>query len=296
MNNKLVDWNKAKIHVLGYGLHYGIGVFEGIRFYQTEKGVAIFRLKDHLRRLENSAKIYSMKIPYSRGELSQATKKLIKVNNLRKGYIRPIVYRGYGVSNLNFSEIPVEVAIGAWSWGASLGESAWKKGIKAKISKYRRISSEMLPMEAKSTGQYVNSFLAKVEAKNAGCQEAILLDSRNFVSEGAMENIFLVRGKKLFTPPLHASILPGITRDTIIKIAPDLGYQVKEKDVTRKFLYESDEAFFSGTAAEIMPIREVDGKKIGSGKPGPVTRGLQKKYSRVVGGKEKKYRNWLDYV
>ena len=294
MNGKLVDWKDAKIHVLAHGLHYGSGVFEGIRCYGTEKGPAVFRLAEHMDRLEDSAAMYMKKIPYTASELCRATKELIKANKLNECYIRPIVYRGYGEMGLNPLKAPVEVAIAAWKWGSYLGEDGLKNGIRAKISSFQRIAPNILPSGAKGTGQYLNSILAKLEAIDVGYDEAILLDNRGFISEGPGENIFMVKNGVICTPPEHASILTGITRDSAMKIAEDLGYEVRETDITRGMLYLADEAFFTGSAAEITPIRMIDGREIG--KPGPVTKAIQERYFDAVHGRDGKYACWLDYV
>ena len=294
MNGKLTDWKEAEVHVLTHALHYGTGVFEGIRCYNTEKGPAVFRLKEHMKRLANSAKIYMMPIPYSVDELCAAAKDVVKSNKLTECYIRPIVFRGYGEMGLNPAKAPVDAAIAAWKWGAYLGEEGLKNGIKAKISSFQRIAPNILPPEAKATGQYINSILAKFEAVDAGYDEAIVLDNRGFISEGPGENLFMVKDGILYTPPLYASNLPGITRDSAMTIAKDLGYTVKETDMTRGMLYTADEAFFSGTAAEITPIRNVDGREIG--KPGPVTKAIQDKFFAAVKGQDRKYEKWLDYV
>ncbi|MEA3254815.1 MAG: branched-chain amino acid transaminase [Candidatus Altiarchaeota archaeon] len=294
MNGSLVDWKEARIHVLTHALHYGSGVFEGIRCYKTERGPAVFRLRDHIKRLGNSAKIYMMEIPYPIEELCEATKELLRVNELDECYIRPIAYRGYGEMGLNPSEAPVDVSIAAWPWGTYLGEEGVRNGIRAKISSFQRISPNILPSGAKACGQYINSILAKLEVLDAGYDEAVMLDYRGFISEGPGENLFMVKDSVVYTTPEHASILPGITRDSIIRIAGDLGYDVKETDITRGMLYLADEAFFTGTAAELTPIRNIDGREIG--KPGPITRKLQDKYFDIIRGKDKKYDDWLDYV
>lgn len=294
MNGKLVDWKEAKIHVLTHALHYGSGVFEGIRCYKTVKGPAVFRLREHLERLNDSAKLYFMELPYSTEELSKATKELIKANGLEECYIRPIAFRGYGEMGLNPLKSPIDVSIAVWPWGTYLGEEGLKNGIKTKISSFQRISPNTLPPLAKATGQYVNSILAKIEALNSGCDEAIMLDYRGFVSEGPGENIFLVKDGVLYTPPEHASILKGITRDSIITIARDMGYTVVETDTTRASLYAADEVFFTGTAAELTPIREIDGYKIG--KPGRITKKIQDKFFEITKGKDEKYITWLDFV
>ncbi len=294
MNGKLVDWKDAKVHILIHALHYGSGVFEGIRCYNTVNGPAVFRLMEHIERLLNSAKIYKMKIPYSTDELCNAVKDVIKANNLNECYIRPIAYRGYGEMGLNPLNNPVDVSIAVWPWGTYLGEDGLKNGIRTMISSFQRISPNILPSSAKATGQYINSILAKMEAIDAGYDEAIMLDFRGFVSEGPGENLFIVKNGKIYTPPEHASILPGITRDSIITIANDLGYDVNEIDITRGMLYTADEAFFTGTAAELTPIQEIDGRKIK--KPWTITRKLQNIFFSTVKGEYKKYDYWLDYL
>jgi branched-chain amino acid aminotransferase len=294
MNGRLVKWDDAKVHVLTHALHYGSGVFEGIRCYKTERGPAVFRLKEHMQRLHDSARVYRMEVPYSVEELCKATAALIKANKLTEGYIRPIAFRGYGEMGLNPLKAPIDVAIAMWPWGTYLGEEGLKKGIKAKISSFQRISPNVLPSSAKATGQYINSILAKLEALDCGYDEAIMLDFRGFVSEGPGENVFMVKDSELYTPPRYASILPGITRSSVIKIACSLGYNVYEMDLARSMLYGADEAFFTGTAAEITPIRQIDGIEIG--KPGPVTKAIQEKFFDIAKGKDKRYKDWLYYV
>jgi branched-chain amino acid aminotransferase len=291
MNGKLINWDEAKVHVLTHALHYGSGVFEGIRCYKTDKGPAVFRLREHMQRLHDSAKIYRMKVPYGVNALCEATAQLIKANKMTDGYIRPIVFRGYGEMGLNPLKAPVDTAIAMWPWGTYLGEEGLAKGIKAKISSFQRIAPNILPSSAKATGQYINSILAKMEVLDCGYDEAIMLDTRGFVSEGPGENIFMVKDSELYTPPKYASILPGITRDTVIRVACDIGYKVYETDIARNTLYNADEAFFTGTAAEITPIRQIDGIEIG--KPGPVTKAIQDKFFSIVKGKDKKYEKWL---
>ena len=294
MNGELVDWKEAKIHVLTHALHYGSAVFEGIRCYKTPDGPAVFRLKEHISRLFDSAKIYFMELPYSPEELRTATKEMIKANGLEECYIRPIAFRGYGEMGLNPLQAPIDVAIAAWPWGTYLGEEGLKNGIRAKISTFQRISPNILPPMAKATGQYLNSIMAKIEATSMGFDEAILLDYRGFVSEGPGENIFIVKDGIIYTPPLHASILKGITRDSIMKIADDMGRRVVETDITRASLYLADEAFFTGTAAELTPIREIDGHDIG--KPGETTKKIQDKFFEITRGKDKNYKEWLDFA
>jgi len=294
MNGELVAWKDANVHLLTHALHYGSGVFEGIRCYNAEKGPAVFRLKDHMQRLENSAKLYYMELPYTVEELCDATKKLIRANKIKECYIRPIAYRGYGEMGLNPLNSVVDVAIAVWPWGTYLGEDGLKKGIRVKISSYERINANCIPPAAKATGQYINSILAKVEALKAGYDEALMLDQRGMVSEGPGENIFLAKNGMLYTPPAHASILPGITRDSIIQIAGDLKIPACITDIDRGMLFTADELFFTGTAAEVTPIREVDGIQIG--KPGPVTKRLQETFFKAVKGEAKKYEQWLDFV
>ena len=294
MDGELVDWKNAKIHILTHALHYGSGVFEGIRCYKTDKGPAVFRLREHIKRLNRSAKPYRMEIPYSVDELMNATGELIKSNNLEECYIRPIAYRGYGEMGLNPLDAPVNVSIAAWPWGTYLGEDGLDNGITATISSFSRFQPNAIPVSSKATGQYINSILAKIEALDSGFDEAVMLDFRGFLSEGPGENMFIVQDDILHTPPEHASILPGITRDSIITIAADLGFEVRETELTRDMLYLADEAFFTGTAAELTPIRKVDGWVIE--KPWPVTKKLQKVFFNTVKGKEEKYDNWLYYI
>ncbi len=294
MNGEFVNWDDAKVHILTHALHYGSGVFEGIRCYKTADGPAVFRHREHMERLHNSAKIYQMEIPYSVEELMDATKELIRKNGLEECYIRPIAYRGYGEMGLNPLNAPIDVAIAVWPWGAYLGEEGIKNGIRTMISSFQRISPKSLPPFAKCTGTYVNSILSKLESLHAGCDEAIVLDYRGLISEGPGENLFMIKDDKIFTPPEHASILVGITRDTAITIARDLGYDVVETDITRGQLYLADELFFTGTAAEITPIREVDGIEIE--KPWPITKAIQEKFYATIKGKDNKDKDWLDYV
>ncbi|MDI6820474.1 MAG: branched-chain amino acid transaminase [Candidatus Hodarchaeaceae archaeon] len=296
MDGKLVPWDKAKVHVLTHTLHYGLGVFEGIRCYKTQKGSAVFRLRDHIKRLENSASVMGIKIPYSFEELVNAVKRVIKANKIGECYIRPIVYYGYGVMGLDPTGSPVNVAIAVWPWGTYLGEEGLKRGVRAMVSSWLRIDSRMLPPHSKTVANYTNSILAKLEAVKAGYDEAILLNIHGFVAEGPGENIFLVKDGVLITPPLSSSALGGITRDSIIKIAQDKGMPVREENVSRDQLYEADEAFFTGTAAEVTPIREIDGHTIGNGKMGKITGDLQHTFFEAVRGKVAKYISWLDYV
>ncbi|MFQ5405563.1 MAG: branched-chain amino acid transaminase [Candidatus Micrarchaeia archaeon] len=295
-NGKLVEWDKAQVHVLVHALHYGSAVFEGIRCYRTATGTVVFRLKDHMQRLQDSAKYYGMQLPFFVDDLVQATKKLVKENKLKEGYVRPIAFYGYGKMGLNPVGSPVDVAIACWPWGAYLGEEGKKRGIKCCVSTWRRIPPNSLPMAAKACGQYVNSIIASQEAAEKKCHEAILLNSQGLVAEGAGENLFLVKNGKIHTPGLSAGILGGITRDCVFKIARDLKIEVVERDIERRELYAADELFFSGTAAEVTPIREVDGVAIGTGSRGSVTEKIQKKYSEATLGNTKKYRKWLTFV
>ena len=297
MDGRLVPWREAKVHVLTHALHYGTGVFEGVRAYRTVDGrTAIFRGKDHVKRLFNSAKIYRMEIPFSEEEILEAMKLVVRENELEECYIRPIVFRGYKELGVDPSGIPVRVAIAAWKWGEYLGRGALERGVRLKTSAWRRIPPQSLPLEAKATGNYINSAIAKMEARDVGYDEALMLDYRGMVSEGTGENIFIVRDGELFTPPLYASILPGITRATIIRLARDLGYSAHESEITLADVYTADEVFLTGTATEVTPVINVDGIVIGNGRPGPVTRKLQRMYFDVVKGKVEKYKHWLDYI
>jgi branched-chain amino acid aminotransferase len=295
-NGELVAWEDAKVHVLTHGLHYGTGVFEGIRAYDSEGGPAIFRHRDHLARLFKSAELYYMPIPFTLEELRQATHELIAANGLSECYIRPLAFRGYGQMGLYPLDCPVEVVIAAWPWGAYLGEDGKKQGIRAKVSSWRRISADSLIPHAKASGQYLNSVLAKVEASKAGYQEAILLDSRGFVCEGSGENIYIVREGEILTPPQTAGILDGINRKSIIQIARDLGYTVVERDLARAELYLADEVFMTGTAAELCPVREIDDHAIGSGVPGPITSELTRVFNDALHGRDPRYLDWIDVV
>lgn len=296
VNGKFIKWHEAKIHILTHALHYGSGVFEGIRCYKTEQGPAVFRLREHMERLYRSAEPYFMEIPFSIDELCEATVKLISRNKLSECYIRPIVYRGYGDMGLNPLKNPVEVAIAVWPWGLYLGKEALEKGARIKTSSFERISSKALPVKAKACGMYINSILAKVDALRQGYDECIMLDYQGYVSEGSAENIFIVKNKIIITPPDESNILLGITRDSVIVIAKNLGYQIKKTPVTRDMLYEADEAFFTGTAAEIAPIREVDDRMIGDGKPGPIALRLHKEFTDIIKGRNENYKGWLTFV
>jgi branched-chain amino acid aminotransferase len=296
MNGEFVKWEDAKIHVLTHGLHYGTGVFEGIRCYDTEIGPAIFRHRDHLRRLRRSAELYYMPLPYDLEALRVATHELIGRNGLRSCYIRPIVFRGYGQMGLNPLEAPVDTAIAVWEWGAYLGEESKRQGIRAKVSSWRRISPDSLIPSSKASGQYLNSVLAKIESVKAGYEEAILLDDHGRVCEGSGENIFVVWEGRIVTPPPAASILDGITRKSAIQIARDLGIEVIERDIARAELYVADEVYMTGTAAELVPVREIDDHTIGEGTPGEVTRAVQTAFDDALHGRSERYREWLDAI
>lgn len=295
VNGELVDWEKANIHILTHTLHYGLGIFEGIRCYKTDRGPAVFRLQEHIDRLYDSAKITRIPIPYRPEELIEATFDLIRVNDLEECYIRPLAFLGYGRMGLNPIGLPVSVAVAVWPWGAYLGEEGLTKGIRAKISSFARHHSNVMMTKAKVCGNYANSQLAKAEAIENGYDEAIMLDPWGNVAEGTGENLFIVRRGELKTPPLTA-ILEGITRDTVIELARTMGVGLREEAFSRDELYAADEAFFTGTAAEITPIREVDGRTIGSGKPGHVTTKLQQSFFDVVTGRDPTHEHWLTYV
>jgi len=295
-NGQLVAWEDAKVHVLTHGLHYGTGVFEGIRAYETSSGTAIFRHLDHLTRLMKSAELYYMPIPYTIEELRSATHDLIIANELPECYIRPIAFRGYGQMGLYPLDCAVDVAIAVWPWGAYLGEEGKRFGVRAKVASWRRIPHDSLIPHAKACGQYLNSVLAKIEASKAGYQEAILLDSRGFVCEGTGENIYAVLDGRIVTPPQTAGILDGISRKSVLVIAADLGYELVERDLARAELYLAQEVFLSGTAAELVPVREIDDHAIGGGEPGPMTREIQRVFDDALHGRDPRYADWLDLV
>ncbi len=295
MDGKFVPWDQANVHVLTHTLHYGLGVFEGIRCYETGKGSAIFRLDEHVERLFDSAHIFMMKMPFSKDEIRSAIIETVKVNKMRECYIRPLVYVGYGAMGLYPKDNPIKVAIAVWPWGAYLGEEGLEKGIKVKVSSFIRHHVNVDMTRGKVCGYYVNSQIAKTEAIACGYDEAILLDTEGYVSEGSGENVFIVRDGRVKTTPL-TSILEGITRDSIIRIARDEKIPVIEERFTRDEIYISDEAFFSGTAAEVTPIREIDGRKIGDGRRGKITKKLQDIFFDVVKGKNKKYSSWLTRI
>jgi branched-chain amino acid aminotransferase len=293
MNGELVDWADAKVHVGTHGLHYGSGVFEGIRSYDTAKGPAVFRLRDHLARLENSAKLLFMDLPYSVDELRAATLELIGVNGIAACYVRPIAFYGYGELGVAATGNPVDVVIMSYPWGAYLGEDGQRNGITTTISSWERVGPNVIPHAAKATGIYLNSMLATTEARRAGYDEAIMLSADGYIADGPGETIFVVKDGRVRTPPLSMSILPGITRDTIINIAQALGYPVDETLLIRTDLYLADEVFMVGTATEVAPVRSVDGREIGVG---PVTQELQKAYLDTVNGLDERWRDWLDVV
>ncbi len=295
MDGKLVNWGDANVHVLTHTLHYGVGAFEGIRCYKTGSGPAIFRLDEHVDRLFASAHILQIKIPYTREQIADAIKETVRVNRLESCYIRPIVFIGYGSMGLYVEDNPVNVAVAVWDWGAYLGDEGLERGIRAKISSFTRHHVNISMTRAKVPGYYVNSILAKKEVKSAGYDEAILLDPDGYIAEGSGENIFIVRKGILKTTPL-TSILAGITRESIIKVAGDLGMTVIEERFSRDDIYIADEAFLTGTAAELTPLREIDNRVIGAGRPGPVTKKLQDAFFSIVHGRDSRYREWLTPV
>ena len=295
MDGKFVNWADANIHVLTHTLHYGTGAFEGIRCYKTKKGSAIFRLQEHVDRLLDSCHILSIDSPFSNAKIKKAIIDTVKVNKLKECYIRPLVFIGYGAMGLYTKGNPIKVAVAAWPWGAYLGEEGIKNGIRVKVSSFTRLHVNVSMTKSKTCGDYVNSTLAKSEAVACGYDEALILDTSGFVSEGTGQNIFIVRDGVLMTPPLP-SVLEGITRKSIIEMARKEKIKVSETNFTRDEVYISDEAFFTGTAAEVTPIREVDGRSIGNGKPGPITKKLQKLFFQIVKGESKAYKSWLTYV
>jgi branched-chain amino acid aminotransferase len=294
MDGELVPWDEARVHILTHTLHYGSGVFEGIRAYATSQGPAVFRLTDHIERLFNSAKVYLIDIPFTPEQLVQAVKDTIRVNGLDACYIRPIVYLGYGEMGLNPLPCPVNVSIAVWPWGTYLGDEGLRRGVRMKISTWQRHSPNAVPVAAKATGMYANSSMAKVEALKAGYDEAILLSPQGYVSECTGENLFVVKHGRLLTPPVAAGALEGITQDSVITIARDLGYEVAEANILRTDLYLAEEAFLTGTAAEVVPIRSVDDREIGD--PGPITKAVQEMYFATVRGEVDRYKDWLEHV
>ena len=296
LDGKLIHWEDAKVHVLTHALHYGTAYFEGIRCYELADGrSAVFRLPEHMRRLADSGKILGFPLPYTEAQICQAALDVIRANNLKECYIRPLAFVGLGDLGLYAPNNPINVCIAVWPWGAYLGDEGLEKGIRAKISSYTRHHVNVMMTKSKASGNYINSVLAKHEVKKAGYDEAIMLDGEGYVSEASGENIFMVRDRRIKTTPL-TSILPGITRDSIIRLARDKGYEVVEERFTRDELYTADEAFLTGTAAELTPIREVDDRQIGAGRRGCVTEDVQKTFFDVIKGKNPKYEKWLAYV
>jgi branched-chain amino acid aminotransferase len=296
LDGKLIPWEEAKVHVLSHGLHYGTGYFEGIRCYQLANGrSAVFRLHEHLQRLADSGKILGFPLPYTVEQLEVATLEVIRANNLKECYIRPLAFLGLGDLGVYAPNNPVNVCIAVWPWGAYLGDEGLTKGIRAKVSSYTRHHVNVMMTKSKTSGNYVNSVLAKAEVKHAGYDEAIMLDAEGYVSEASGENIFIVRGGRIKTTPL-TSILPGITRDSIMTIARERGYEVAEERFTRDELYIADEVFFTGTAAELTPVREVDDRSIGTGSRGPITGEIQQAFFDIIKGKNEKYAKWLALV
>ena len=296
IDGNMVDWKDANIHVLSHVVHYGTSVFEGIRAYKNEKGVAVFRLKEHVQRLFDSAKIYKIDIPYTQEEIEEAILETVRVNELDGGYIRPIVFRGYGELGVNPLNCPVNVVIAAWEWGSYLGEEGMANGVDIGVSSWRKPAPDTFPALAKCGANYMNSQLAKLEAIDNGFDEAIMLDYEGHVSEGSGENIFLVESGKLFTPAMSSSNLKGITRDSIMTVARDLGYEVVEEVISRERLYSADEVFFTGTAAEVTPIRSIDHRTIGIGRRGPISEKLQSAFFDIVEAKVEDKYGWLSYI
>ncbi|MCQ2977782.1 MAG: branched-chain amino acid transaminase [archaeon] len=295
MDGEFVALKDAKINILSHVVHYGTSVFEGIRCYETEKGPAVFRLEEHMQRLIDSAKIYKMEIPYTKEELMDAVIETIKVNNLKSCYIRPITYRGFGELGVNPLSCPIETTIAVWEWGSYIGEEEMENGANIGVSTWRKPAPDTLPVMAKAGANYMNSQLANLEAGEHGYDEAILLDYQGYVAEGSGENIFIVENGKIITPNL-ASVLRGITRDTVITLAKDLGYEVTEEIISRERLYLADEVFFTGSAAEVTPIRAIDNREIGIGKRGPITKELQDAFFELVEGKSENDHGWLTYI
>ncbi len=296
LDGELVDWRDAKIHVLSHTLHYGCGAFEGVRAYDTQQGTAIFRLREHTERLFNSAKILRMKIPYGFDQLCEAQKEVVRVNKLASGYIRPLVWIGSEKLGVSPKGNTIHAMIAAWTWGAYLGEEGMKRGIRVKTSSYTRHHVNITMTQAKAVSNYSNSILANMEATDDGYDEALLLDASGFVSEGAGENIFIIKNGVVYTPDLSAGALNGITRNTVFAICADLGLKLVEKRITRDEVYIADEAFFTGTAAEVTPIRELDRVEIGQGSRGPVTEKIQSAFFDIVNGRNPKYAEWLTKV
>jgi branched-chain amino acid aminotransferase len=294
MNGELVDWADARIHVAAHGLHYGSGVFEGVRCYETDNGPAVFRLTDHLVRLHNSARLLHMDLAFSVEELRLASHELIAANGLAECYLRPLAFYGYGELGVHPGTNPVDVCIISWPWGTYLGEDALESGVRAKVASWKRVGPNTIPHVAKATGIYLNSMLAVIEATRAGYDEAILLTDEGTIADGSGENIFVIKDEILSTPDLSASILPGITRQTVMEIAQTLGYAVQEREIIRSELYLADEVFMCGTAAEVTPVRSVDDHEIGA--PGPVTKAIQAAYFDAVRGRDPRWARWVEYA
>ena len=296
MDGELVDWDDARIHILNPTLHYGWGVFEGVRAYKTARGPAVFRLTDHIERLFRSAKVYLMEPDFTVEQVIQATKDTVAANDVEACYIRPFIYLGYGEMGLNPLTSKTKVSIACWPWGSYLGDEGVQHGVRAAVSSWKRNDANMIPPAAKASGQYLNSSLAKVAAVKAGYDEAILLSHNGHVTDGSGENVFLVKDGVLITPPLSDGPLGGITRASVMTIARDEGIEVREEHIVRTDLYLADEAFFTGTAAEIVPIKEIDDRAVGLGKPGPVTQNIQEIFHRTVAGEVDRYKNWVEHV
>ena len=296
VNGRILDWADATIHVMSHVVHYGTGFFEGIRCYDTTRGRAVFRLEAHLRRFCDAFNVYGMEQPYTRDQFREAILEVVRVNEFRACYIRPVAYYGYGTLGVYPTNCPVEVAVGAWPWGAYLGGDALETGIKVMISSWTKYHSSMLPTIGKGCGQYMNSYLSVSDARSKGYQEAILLDKYGDVSEGSGENIFIVRGGTIYTNDPSSSILLGITRGAVIQIAEDLGYKVMIRKISRGELFISDEVFFTGTAAEVTPVVEVDCRKVGDGTQGTITHAIQERFFEIVRGERPEYDQWLTFI
>lgn len=295
-DGKFVEWADAKCHVLSHVIHYGSAVFEGLRCYETKRGPAVFRLRDHVKRLYDSAKIYRMEIPYTQADFERAIIETVSINRLNACYIRPIVFRGLGAMGVNPKGCPIHCVVAAWSWGKYLGDEAMEKGVSVRISSWQRPAPNTFPTLAKAAGNYLNSQLIKVEAVNDGFDEGIALDHYGFVSEGSGENIFLVRNGAIYTPPSSSSILPGITRHCVITLARDLGIRIRQQVIPREALYIADEVFFSGTAAEITPVTRIDNIAIGDGRRGPITERVQSSFFAIIAGAEEDKYGWFTPV